>query len=105
MYDIARPAAFMQVIYILRNQCDASAELRLQFTQSDMGGIGLYVSQRGAAQVVKAVHEDGVSGKAFGRGDLLNGMTFPQPARIAKGLNAALGRNARASEDDNVLWI
>ena len=105
MYDIARPAAFMQVVHILRDNRDLPAMFSLQSCQGNMRRIGRDRFQRGAALIVKAVDQCRVCGKAFGRGDLLDRMVFPQAARIAKRLNPTFGRYTRAGEDDDVLGL
>ena len=47
-------------------------------------------------------HQRRMAPERLGRRDVLDAVTFPEPVRTAKRRQAALGRNACASQDDDV---
>src|SRR3546814_545768 len=57
---------------------------------------------RRAAGVIEAMDQIGVARKGLGRCDILDAMLLPQSAGVAKRVDAAFGRHARAGQDDDI---
>src|SRR3546814_18378261 len=65
------------------------------------GGVGGDGCGGAAPGVVEREHGGGVAGEALRRGDVRDVVALPQPAGVTEGRQAALGRDARAGEDDD----
>ena len=66
-----------------------------------MRGIRFYLHQSGAALVVEGLHQFRIALESFGRGDILDTVTFPEAVRSAERRNSAFRRDAGAGKDDN----
>jgi len=67
-----------------------------------MGGVGIDIRQRGAASIVESMNQCGVSREGFWRGDIVNGVSLPEPPSIAKRAYARLRADPRACKDGDV---
>ena len=97
-----RPRAFVQIIDILRHNGEHPRPVRIQRSERPVRGIGLRGLDVGAALIVKAEDQIGVTRKGFGRGDIFYAVLFPQAAFIPKGADAAFCADARAGQDHDV---
>ncbi len=95
--------ALVQVVDILRHQQKVIAQHLLQLGQRLVRGVGLDLAglQRATARVIKTLHQLGIAAIALRRCHILYAMLFPQAVGGAKRLDARLGRNARAGQNDH----
>ena len=98
--DVRGAGAFVQVVHVLGDHADAVP--LLQARKGLMCSIGLYALQLGPALVVEIQDEFGVADKGFGRGHVLDAVLEPQAIRTAKGGDATLGADARASQNHDM---
>ena len=97
----AAAGPLVQVIDVLGD--DLHVVAILQPGQGEVGGIGLGRPCLSAALVVEVDDQLGVAVEGLGRGHFLHAMTFPQAVAVTKGLEAAVGADAGAGEDDDAL--
>ncbi len=95
----------MQVIDVLGHQQQFAGKLSLQPGQRLMRRIGRDIRQGGAAHVVEADDQIGVSRESFGGGDILDPVLFPQATGGAEGVDPAFGGNPRPGEDDDAIEL
>jgi hypothetical protein len=97
----------VKVIHILGDQEGLSTELFFQFSEGIMTWVGAYFrgEELVPSFVIKVVDEWGISFKAFGRGDILNTVVFPEAILISKGFYSRFCGNTGASKNDNVVKI
>ena len=67
-----------------------------------MRRIGLDRAKPRPACIVECVDQRGIAAECLGRRDILDAVALPQPVGPAEGRKAALGRHARAGQDDDV---
>ena len=102
MQQAFRPAAFVQVIDILRDDEQPAVPFGIQPPQRNMRRVWFLGLDRLAPHVVKAKHQIGVAHKSFGRCHILYAMLLPKPATVAECVNAALRAYARAGQDYDI---
>ncbi len=102
MQQALRPCPFVQVIDILRDQQKVTRPRCIEPRQRVMCRVGFNLLDTFAAHIVKAQHEFRVARERLGRRDILHLMLFPKPASAAKSVNAALGADACASQDQYI---
>ena len=90
----------MEVVNVLRD--DPNVVGALQIDEGPVRGVRLCRPHLSPPLVVKLEHEDRVFGPGLGRGHILDAMTLPEAAVAAKGLQAAFGAHASASEHDDI---
>jgi len=100
-----RARAFVKVVDILRDDQQLARPLGIEPRQRMMRRIGFDPGQRRAPEVVETMHQLGIVRQRLRRADILDAMPFPQPARSTKRCNTALGGNARAGQDDDVVDV
>jgi hypothetical protein len=102
--EVLAACAFVQVIDVLGDNQYIAGEFAFQLRKGKVRGIRLYagVVQLPTAGIVKLMHQRGVFGETFRGGNLFDTVVVPQAITGAEGLDAGFGRNARASEDDDV---
>ena len=84
--------ALVQIVDILGDQQKIAAFLpdpgALERCQGGVGWVWRHLVQVRAAQIIEMVHKRWVALETARRGDILDVMPLPQPARIAEGGNA-----------------
>ena len=96
----SRPGALVQVVDVLGDHEQVVAELALEAGERIVRGVRHGLRHGVPAQVVEALHRVGVAGERLGGRDVLDAVPLPQPAGVAEGGHAALGRDAGAGEHD-----
>jgi hypothetical protein len=93
----------VQVIDVLGDQQKLARPPLFEASERLVGDIGLdrWVQELSTALVVELLDHGGIFAKAYQGGDLLNVMVLSKSVVVAKGLDARLGRNSCAGEDDN----
>ena len=74
---------------------------RVQPGEREMGGVGLRIEDVPAAEIVEGVNLLRVFGEGFGGRQLHRVEPRPEAPLVAKGAEFALGRNARARENED----
>ena len=105
MQDLRRPAAFVQIVNILRDKQQFARKFALQSGQRHMRWIGFHPAQRLAPFVIKAKYQIRVASKAFGCGDIFNLVLLLQAASRTKRVDPAFCRNSRACKDDDAFVL
>ena len=99
------PRTLMQVVDVLRDDQQPARPCGIELRQRPVRGIGFHARQRRAAIIVKAVDQLRIVRQRLGRADILDPVPLPQSAGATKGRDAALGRNPRAGQDDDVVEV
>jgi hypothetical protein len=89
--------ALMEVVDILRDQCEMRKEFR-GFCDGGMTGIGLYPPNEAAPPGVPTPDEIRILRESFVRRELLRIVFLPQPTRAAERRHAAFRRYTRTRE-------
>ena len=100
-----RPGALMQVVDILGDDQQLARPCGIETRQRAVRRIGLDRRQCRTASVVETVDKIGILRARVGRAHILDAVPFPQPARPAKSGKAALGGDAGAGQDDDVVEL
>jgi hypothetical protein len=95
----------VQIIDILRHDQQLAGPFRVEPRQRVMRSVRLYFSELGTPGVIECVNHGRIPRERFRRTDILDPVPLPQPIRTPKGGQTALGGNAGAGEDDDVLNI
>lgn len=78
---IPRPAAFVQVVNILRYEEKVPCKLDLQPAKRMVRWVGFDTAKRLAPGIVKAQNKAWIAGKTLRSGNIFDGMLLPQAAR------------------------
>jgi hypothetical protein len=103
MDQIACARGLMQRVNVLRDGVNLAGMLALEPRQRDMRRVGPRIAMPPPAQIIEVVHTRWVAGKAFRRRHLLERELGPQSTFVAEGAESALGRQAGAGQDDDVV--
>jgi hypothetical protein len=103
MEETAGAGALVEVVDVLRTEKEAVADVLLQFSEGEVGGVGLGFGSVGAAFGVELPDEFGIALPGGGRADIFNAIAGPEAIVGAEGGQAALGADACAGEDEDAV--
>ena len=101
--DLGRARPLVEVVHVLRDEGDPTGKAALEPRQGLVGGVGPGLQAVRASGVVEGEDPGRIAPVALGCGDLLEVDPGPEPARVAEGAEARLGRDSRARQDEDVL--
>src|SRR5512146_2975647 len=89
----------MKVVDVLGAEKETVAQLAFEFGDCKVRPVRLAWHCPGAAHRIELPDQLRIAGPGLRRGNVLETPSLPQPIRISKGRNAALGADAGAGED------
>ena len=104
MAHLGAAGPFVQIVDILGDQEHIAGELTLQPGQRQVGGVGLYPGQPGAATVVETVDQRRIAPEGFGGCQVHGVVLLPQAIRVAKGGHSGLRRDAGTGQHHQALY-
>lgn len=99
---------FVQIVDVLRADGNGSAKRlprRFQSRQRQVRRVRLHLAKLAAPQVVELQHAMRIALITLDAGHFLDREPFPKPVFVAECRKSGLGRNAGASEDENLTCV
>ena len=95
--------AFVEIVDVLGDDEEIAGPGGVEPGEGVVRRVGGDMGKLRAAGIVKGVDEGGIGGEAFGGGDGFDLVALPQPVGGAEGGDSALGRDAGAGENHDIV--